>query len=405
MSRIDDLIAELCPNGVPRVPMGEVGHFIRGNGLQKSDLLEEGVPAIHYGQIHTHYGIWAAQTKSFVDRTFALRLRKAQPGDLVIVTTSEDDAAVGKAVAWVGDEPAAVSGDTWVYRHSLEPKFVAYFFQTEDFQKQKQLSITGTKVRRISGEALGKISIPLPPLEVQQGIVRILDTFTELESELESELEARRQQYTYYRDSLLSFGDEVLRVSLGDISTRVSSGGTPLVGQSEYYDNGTIPWLRTQEIRFVDIWDTQMRITEKAVKETSANWIPPNCVIIAISGATAGRSAVNKIPMTTNQHCCNFEIDPTRANYMYVFYWVRSQYEQIRALGQGARSDLNSGIIKKVKIPLPPLEVQQEIVTILNKFDALVNDLSIGLPAELAARRKQYEFYRDKLLTFKEKTA
>jgi type I restriction enzyme S subunit len=125
-------------------------------------------------------------------------------------------------------------------------------------------------------------------------------------------------------------------------------------------------------------------------------------VIVAISGATAGRSAVNRIPLATNQHCCNFEIDPAKANYRYVFHWVRSQYEQIKALGQGARSDLNASIIKSVRIPVPPIAEQERIASILDKFDALVSDLSEGLPAELAARRKQYEYYRDKLLSFEE---
>jgi type I restriction enzyme S subunit len=148
-----------------------------------------------------------------------------------------------------------------------------------------------------------------------------------------------------------------------------------------------------------------MRITDEGLRNSSARWIPSDCVIVAISGATAGRSAVNKIPLTTNQHCCNFEIDPAQAHYRYVFYWVRNEYEQIRALGRGARSDLSASIIKGVRIPMPPLEDQARIVDILDKFDALVNDLSIGLPAELAARRKQYEHYRDRLLTFKEAVA
>ncbi len=194
-------------------------------------------------------------------------------------------------------------------------------------------------------------------------------------------------------------------MTLGAISTRVSSGGTPLANRSSYYDDGAIPWLRTQEVRFNDIWDTEVRITEQAVRETSAKWIPENCLIIAISGATAGRSGINKIAMTTNQHCCNMQIDPAQANYRYVFHWVSSRYEAIKAMGQGARADLNSGLIKSFPIPVPPLTEQERIVGILDNFDALVNDLSIGLPAELAARRKQYEHYRDRLLTFEERPA
>ena len=130
-----------------------------------------------------------------------------------------------------------------------------------------------------------------------------------------------------------------------------------------------------------------------------------HCVIVAISGATAGRSAVNNIPITTNQHCCNFKINDEVADYKYVFYWVKSQYEQIKGLGRGARTDLNADIIGSYPIPIPPLEVQQKIISILDGFDALTSDLTQGLPAEIAARKKQYEYYRDKLLTFRRKEA
>ena len=160
--------------------------------------------------------------------------------------------------------------------------------------------------------------------------------------------------------------------------------------------------MRTQEVKFSDIWQTNEFITEDAVAETSAAWIPENCLVVAISGASAGRSAINKIPLTTNQHCCNLQIDPDRVNYRFAFYWVSSKYDELKSLGRGARSDLNAAIIKGFPIPVPPLEEQNRIVELLDKFDALVNDLNAGLPAEIIARRKQYEYYRDKLLTFKE---
>src|SRR5690606_35646698 len=99
-------------------------------------------------------------------------------------------------------------------------------------------------------------------------------------------------------------------------------GSTPLAGDPRYYENGSIPWLRTQEVKFTDIYETEIRITEFALKNTSAKWIPSNCVIIAISGATAGRSAINKIPLTTNQHCLCLEVDEKIALYRYVFHWV-----------------------------------------------------------------------------------
>ncbi len=148
-------------------------------------------------------------TKSFIDPDFATRLRKASMGDLVIATTSEDDEAVAKAVAWLGDKDVAVSGDAYIFKHTLNPKYISFFFQTELFRSQKKSRITGAKVRRISGESLAKIRIPVPSLEEQARIVAILDKFdtlvNDLGSGLPAEIKARRHQYEHYRDRLLTF--------------------------------------------------------------------------------------------------------------------------------------------------------------------------------------------------------
>ena len=200
--RIDDLIAEHCPDGMEFKKLGEVGEFLRGNGLQKADLTDNGVPAIHYGQVHTYYGVWTNTTKSFTNPTLAAKLRRAKPGDLIIATTSEDDEAVAKATAWLGETEVAVSGDAYIYRHTLNPRYVSYFFQSEGFQRQKAHRITGTKIRRISGTALAKLQVPVPPLVVQEEIVRVLDTFIKLEADLE----ARKKQYEYYAGVVSSGG-------------------------------------------------------------------------------------------------------------------------------------------------------------------------------------------------------
>ena len=200
--------------------------------------------------------------------------------------------------------------------------------------------------------------------------------------------------------------------SLKQIALSSRSGGTPLKSNKDYYENGTIPWLRTQEVVFNEINKTDCFITELAVQETSAKWIPANCVIVAISGASAGRCAINKIPLTTNQHCLAIEINPEVALYKYVFYCVCNQYDDLIAKKEGARGDLNSSRILGLEIPIPypedkekSLAEQQRIVDILDRFDKLCNDISEGLPAEIEARQKQYEYYRDKLLTFKKKEA
>src|SRR5919199_1569363 len=137
VSGISRLISERSASGVEHATLGELGEFMRGNGLQKADLREEGFPAVHYGQIHTYYGTWTDTTKSFADPMLAAKLRKAAPGDLLIATTSEDDAAVAKATAWLGDGEVAVSGDAYIFLHKLDPKYVAYYFQSEQFQQQK----------------------------------------------------------------------------------------------------------------------------------------------------------------------------------------------------------------------------------------------------------------------------
>ena len=222
------------PDGVVPVEwktLGEVGHFIRGSGIQKSDFKASGVGCIHYGQIHTHYGTWTTETKSFIDPEFANRLKKAKPGDLVIATTSEDDDAVAKAVAWIGTEDVAVSTDAYIFRHTANPKYMSYFFQTDMFQEQKKPYITGTKVRRISGDNLAKILIPIPPLAEQERIVAILDQFDALTNSLTEglprEIELRQKQYAYYRDLLFSF-------------PKASFGGVP-EGRDQFPSFGGVP--------------------------------------------------------------------------------------------------------------------------------------------------------------------
>ena len=205
MSRIDDMIRELCPDGVPRRALGEIGQLVRGNGMPKTDFTESGVGAIHYGQIYTYYGTWTTETRSFVAPETAAKLARVDPGDVIITNTSENLEDVGKAVAWLGNAQIVTGGHATVFKHSQDPKYIAYWLQTPDFFAQKKRLANGTKVIDVSAKALEKIKIPIPPLEVQREIVRVLDLFTTLEAELEAELEARRRQYTYYRDSLLTF--------------------------------------------------------------------------------------------------------------------------------------------------------------------------------------------------------
>ncbi|MDP9379333.1 MAG: restriction endonuclease subunit S [Chloroflexota bacterium] len=194
---------------VSRTAMGEIGRFVRGRRFTKDDIVEDGIPSIHYGEIYTHYGVSTTSTLSSVRLDLAKQLRYAEPGDVVIAAVGETVEDVGKAVAWLGDTNAAIHDDCFLFRHTLNPKYVAYFLQTDAFHSQKGKYVARAKVKRLSGENLAKIAIPFPPLEEQERIVSILDTFealvNELSIKLRAELNARRKQYEYYRDRLLTF--------------------------------------------------------------------------------------------------------------------------------------------------------------------------------------------------------
>ncbi len=207
--RLKTLLHTLAPKGVEFRKLGEIGEFTRGNGLLKSDLQDKGRPVVHYGQIHTQYNLSIDKTISYVNDSLFHKLKKAKPNDILIATTSENVKDVGKSIAWLGNEEIAFSGDMYSYSTNENPKFIIYYFQTWFFQKEKEKRITGTKVMRIHENDLKKITIPIPPLEIQQEIVKILDQFSALTTDLlagiPAEIKARKKQYEYYREKLLTF--------------------------------------------------------------------------------------------------------------------------------------------------------------------------------------------------------
>ncbi len=189
--------------------LGEVGEFIRGSGLQKTDFRESGVGCIHYGQIYTYYGTSATETKSFVSEELAKKLKKVNKGDIIITNTSENIEDVCKAVAWLGEEEIVTGGHACIFKHNENPKYIAYCTQVNSFFIQKKKLVKGTKVMDVSAKDLAKIKIPVPPIEEQERIVAILDKFDALVNDistgLPAEIQARRQQYEYYRGKLLTF--------------------------------------------------------------------------------------------------------------------------------------------------------------------------------------------------------
>lgn len=236
--------------------------------------------------------------------------------------------------------------------------------------------------------------IPVPPLPVQEEIVRILDSFTELT--------ARKKQYEYYRDELF-INDTYDYIQIADVC-ELKAGATPKTSIKEYWEDGTIPWMSSGEVNLKKVYNTEKYITESGYKNSSTKLIPKESVVIALAGQgkTRGTVAMNMIPLCTNQSLCAL-VCKDNINPYFLYYYLDTQYENLRYIssGNGNRGGLNLKMISSYEIPLPSLSEQQRIVDILDRFDTLCNDISTGLPAEIDKRQKQYEYYRDKLLTFK----
>lgn len=191
--------------------MSELGIFQRGKRFVKDDMISEGVPCIHYGEMYTYYGTWAKESKSFLSEELVERknLRIAENGDVVIVAAGETIEDIGLGTAWLGDEGVVIHDACFSYRSTLNPKFVAYFTRTKQFHDQIKKHISSGKISAINARGLEKVLIPVPSPEEQERIVTILDKFDILTSSisegLPKEIELRKKQYEYYRDLLLTF--------------------------------------------------------------------------------------------------------------------------------------------------------------------------------------------------------
>lgn len=417
MSRLAELIEELCPDGVEYRTLGEMGSLFGGlSGKTKSDFVEvDGAcPFVTYKEVYSLLEINQIPQGRVLVSSHEKQL-VLQRGDVLFTGSSEnaDEVGLTAVVTAIFSEPVYLNSFSiclrW-YEPAFEPGYTKYLFASTSVRAQIRRCASGVTRFNLSKKRLEGVRVPVPPLEVQREIVRILDQFTTLEAELEAELEARRTQYEHYRNHLLSYESLAARgpvemVKLGDIATRVVTGVTPQASNSRYYQNGSNPWIRTQDVNFNRISAASEFVTDNAIDDLPLKWVKANSIIVAISGASAGRSAILCIDAVTNQHCCNLEINSNHADYRYVYYSLAARYAELRGLGRGARGDLNVSIIKSFEIPVPSMAEQGRIADLLDRFDALVNDITSGLPAEIAARRAQYEHYRDRLLSFPEKKA
>jgi len=391
MNNIETLIAQLCPDGVEFRELGEFGELIRGNGLPKTDFAESGVGCIHYGQIYTYFGIFAYKTKTFVSSDLSEKLKKVQKNDLIIATTSENLEDVCKTVAWLGEDEIVTGGHATIFKHKQNAKYLAYYFKTQHFFDQKKKYARGTKVIEIKATDIAKISIPIPPLPIQQEIVTILDKFTQLQAELQAELQARRAQYEYYRNELLNFENkEVEWCTLGEICLSISAGGDV---PKNYMKGQTLPSSEYPYPIFANATD------KKGLYGYTDNYkIGSDAVTISARGAKIGYHTIREAKFTPIIRLIS--LIPNKD--IIITKFLNYILDMTSIVGtEGGIPQLTVPSVKKIKIPIPPLAEQNRIVCILDKFDKLVNDISVGLPAEIQARRKQYEYYRGKLLDFK----
>lgn len=414
MSKIQELIDRMCPEGVDYLPLSDVGCFIRGNGIQKKDFTPEGVGCIHYGQIHTHYGTFATKTLTRIPQSIARKCKMAHKGDLVIATTSEDAEGVCKAVAWLGNEDVAVSGDAYIFRHNLDPKYVSYIFQTNRFLTHKKKYANGTKVVRMSESSMGKFLIPVPPLEVQREIVKVLDSFSEhtaaLVTELDAELAARKKQYVHYQKVVveeLSHGSPMM--ALADICSVITDGShfSPSATDSEEYFY--MPSVKNMHDNCFD-FSSCKRIGKRDYEVLVSNGCQPhlNDVLIAKDGATMLKYVFvvkeeKEIVVLSSIAILRPEMDLIYPEYLAHYFrqeWFR-QYVINKFSSKAGVPRIVLKNFKRIEIPVPSIEAQKRIVSILDKFETLTLDFAESLSAEIKARQQQYEFYRDQLLTFK----
>lgn len=383
MSRIDDLIAQHCPDGVEFKRLGEIARI--RNGKDHKHLGDGDVPVYGSGGI-MRYG----DAHAF-DRPSVLIPRKGSLGNLFYV-----------------DEPFWTV-DTIFYTEidesRVDPKFLYYFLTTVGLGKMNQAGGVPSQTQTV----LNALKIPVPPLAIQREIASILDKMESLKAELEAELEYRSRQYEFYRDQLLAFdGVEGVRwVTMGEVGE--FTRGRRFT-KADVVENG-IPCINFGEIytRY-GVFAHEVYSRVRAELRSSLRFARTGDVIVTGVSETVEDIAkavawLGEEDVAVHDDCFAYRhsLDPK-----FVSYYLQTgmfHAEKAKHVARAKVKRISSESLARLTIPVPSPEEQQRIVSILDQFDALVNDLSIGLPAEIAARQKQYEYYRDKLLTFPEREA
>jgi len=392
MSKLDELLRELCPDGVEYKTLGEIAVDIyRGAGITHDQVTAEGTPCVRYGEIYTTYGVWFDKCVSHTDESKLLSKKYFEHGDILFAITGESVDDIAKCCVYIGHEKCLAGGDIVVLKHNQNPKYLSYALATTDARQQKSKGKVKSKVVHSSVPAIREIKVPVPPIEVQCEIVRILDNFTNLTAELTAELTARQKQYEFYRDKLLTFGvlgggtiDFRWRMlcEIADISTGNSN-------TNEAVEDGKYPFfVRSQE---------PLRKNDFEYDETAIITAGDGVGVGKVYHYVEGRYALH-------QRAYRIHINTPEVMPKYYFHYMKAKFLPYiqKTMFQGSVASIRRPMLNAFPVPVPPLDVQNRIVNVLDNFEKICSDLNIGLPAEIEARQKQYEYYRDKLLSFKE---
>ena len=390
MSRLEELIKELCPDGVECRRLSEVSEMKRGTSITKKIISSGKFPVISGGREPAYY----------CDEY-------NREGETITVAGS--GAGAGYVQYWT--KPIFVCDAFSIQGKPSVVKTKYLYYILTNIQDYIYSTKKGGGVPHVHISCVENIQIPVPPIPVQEEIVRILDSFTELTAELTAnltaEITARKKQYEYYRNALLN--NHTLQSNLCSISElgKWSGGKTPSMERKEFWTNGTIPWISSKDMKEPTLSDTEDHISEQAVIEASMTIYPKHCIaIVTRSGILKHTLPVSYVPFaTTVNQDIKVLVPNERVLPRFAYHLLQTYSDDIRAKTKkqgGTVDSLDFQAVLSYKVPVPPKDVQERLIQVLDNFDSICSDLKIGLPAEIEARRKQYEYYREKLLAFHE---
>ncbi len=396
MHKIERLLQTLAPKGVEFRKLGEVINILKGKQLNKELLLDYGEYPVMNGGIHAS-GYWNEYNTDYPK--IIISQGGASAGYVNYMTSK----------FWAGAHCYAIELNS----EKLNYKFLYYFLKNSQTILMK--SQFGAGIPALNKADIETLTIPIPPLEIQQEIVKILDAFTELNTELNTELKARKKQYEYYQNMLLDFND--INQNHKDAKEKLAQKTYPKRLKTllqtlapkgvEFRKLGeVINILKGKQLNKELLLDYGEYPVMNGGIHASGYWNEYNTdypkIIISQGGASAGYVNYMTSKFWAGAHCYAIELNSEKLNYKFLYYFLKNSQTILMKSQFGAGIPaLNKADIETLTIPIPPLEIQQEIVKILDQFSALTTDLLAGIPAEIKARKKQYEYYREKLLTFK----